>query len=151
MIHKSMFSTGKDDWETPDALFQQYDQIYHFVLDLAANITNHKVNRWLGPVGEYEDALTLLSWGNFLNQGNLWLNPPYSPQLQPRFVTRAMQEVRQHKTGHIVCLLPARTDTRLFHDVIMPFGTVTFLRGRLKFKGAVNSAPFPSMIVVFKA
>ena len=151
MMNEKLFSTGKDDWETPDALFQRYHDQYHFVLDLAANETNHKVDRWLGPGGEHEDALAV-SWTDYLTQGNLWLNPPYSRALQPLFIQKAAEEVACFNCGHsIVCLLPARTDTRLFHNIILPYGTVTFLRGRLTFKGAPAGAPFPSMIVVFTA
>lgn len=51
----------------------------------------------------------------------------------------------------VVMLLPARTDTKWFHDWCLPYGKIEFLRGRLKFGGCDNSAPFPSMIVTFKA
>ena len=47
-------------------------------------------------------------------------------------------------------LLPARTDTKWFHDWCLPYGKIEFLRGRLKFGGCDNPAPFPSMIVVFE-
>ena len=56
--------------------------------------------------------------------------------------------------GHtVVMLLPARTDTRWFHEDIYrrERTQVRFLRGRLRFGGAGNSAPFPSMVVVFRA
>ena len=43
------------------------------------------------------------------------------------------------------------TDTKWFHDWCLPYGKIEFLRGRLKFGGCDNSAPFPSMIVTFKA
>jgi site-specific DNA-methyltransferase (adenine-specific) len=49
----------------------------------------------------------------------------------------------------VVCHLPARTDTAWWHDYVIK-GDVTFLRGRLKFGGHKNSAPFPSAIVIFK-
>lgn len=51
--------------------------------------------------------------------------------------------------GTVVCLLPARTDTAWWHDYCMK-GEITFIRGRLKFGGCSNPAPFPSAIVVFK-
>lgn len=50
----------------------------------------------------------------------------------------------------VVMLLPARTDTKWFHDYCLKYGEITFLRGRLKFGDSKNSAPFPSMIVVFR-
>jgi phage N-6-adenine-methyltransferase len=121
-------STGKDDWETPDELFAVYNERYQFFLDAAANHTNAKCSRWFGPGSALaEDALTV-NWP--LEEGNIWLNPPYSRGLQARFVEKAL--------------------TKLFHDVILASGAdVTFLRGRVRFKGAPAGAPFPSMIVVF--
>ena len=143
-----MFSTGSDCWETPDDLFQRYDDIYHFVLDAAANQINHKCKEWLGPGGLYEDALTV-SWYYWLESGNVWLNPPYSKGLQKKFVEKAYEESLPLETGKVVCLLPARTDTKLYHEIIAPNASVEFLKGRVKFKGAKAGAPFPSMVVIF--
>lgn len=151
------FSSGKDDWETPEELFQRYNAIYHFTIDAAANEVNHKCPRWWGPGGEWPDALDV-AWEVELAQGhNIWLNPPYSRGVQSKFVTKAHESMTKVwemlwplGRGSIVCLLPARTDTRLFHDIIQPHGEeIEFLRGRVKFVGAPNSAPFPSMVVIF--
>lgn len=148
-----LFSTGKDDWETPDHLFQEWHADQHFVVDAAANQYNHKVDRWYGPGGEHPNALTV-PWD--LSEGNIWLNPPYS-KLQARFVVKAYQESLGKHYG-VFCLLPARTDTRLFHEIIQPYSSaIHFLKGRVKFKAGgplrkghtQNSAPFPSMIVIF--
>lgn len=150
-----MFSTGKDDWETPDSLFGTLSaDLGPFVLDAAANESNHKCDTWLGPGGVHEDALSV-SWHQWLMVGNVWLNPPYSKKLQPAFVTKACAEVIDLAWdgvahGKVVCLLPARTDTKLFHEWILPYGKVQFLKGRVKFKGASAGAPFPSMVVVFE-
>lgn len=154
MAMKVHFSSGKDDWETPDDLFSLYNGNFHFVLDAAANADNHKCDRWYGPAGVERDALAV-DWP--LNEGNIWLNPPYSRPLQAQFVEKAYKEHRRfldstqtgHPCGAVVCLLPARTDTKLFHDLIQPFADVEFLRGRIKFKGGSSCAPFPSMICVF--
>lgn len=146
------FSTGKDNWETPDELFTNLAALYDFVLDAAANETNHKCPVWFGPGGVVEDALTA-DWTHYLAEGDIWLNPPYSRGLQSKFVIKAVKErdraLQTGAEGQVVCLLPARTDTKLFHEVVLPHGKVTFLKGRVKFKGAAQGAPFPSMIVVF--
>lgn len=134
----------KDDYETPDDLFNRYHSQYHFILDAAADESNHKVARWFGPGSEVEDALAV-DWP--LDEGNIWLNPPYSRGLQAKFVQKAAQAAGA--PYHVVCLLPARTDTKLFHEIIRPYGRIEFLRGRVKFVGAVHPAPFPSMIVIF--
>lgn len=74
--------------------------------------------------------------------GVCWMNPPYGREIG-KWVRRAFEY-----SGVCVCLLPARTDTAWFHDYCTK-GSVEFLRGRLKFGGAKNAAPFPSMVVVF--
>jgi len=49
----------------------------------------------------------------------------------------------------VVCLIPSRTDTKYWHEFIFPNAEIRFLKGRLKFGGHKNSAPFPSAIVIF--
>lgn len=141
-------STGKDTWETPQDLFDTYNYLFDFILDAAADEVNHKVDLWLGPgSGIAEDALAV-EWKPWLEKGNIWLNPPYSRGLQAAFVRKAAQEAKEWG-GKIVCLLPSRTDTKLFHEVIWPHADVTFLKGRVTFKGAPAPAPFPSLIAIF--
>lgn len=143
------FSSGKDDWETPADLFQSYNRDYNFILDAAANQENHKCARWFGPGGEKEDALSV-KWP--LDEGNIWLNPPYG-KIQKKFVYKVLEQIwlpKNYGKGNVVVLLPARTDTKLFHEVIRPHGKeIEFLKGRVKFVGAKAGAPFPSMIVIF--
>ena len=76
----------------------------------------------------------------------VWLNPPYGRTIGA-WIRKAYEEAQKPDTI-VVMLLPARTDTAWFHDYCVK-GEVEFLRGRLKFGGSKNSAPFPSMIVVF--
>lgn len=77
--------------------------------------------------------------------GVCWCNPPYGRQIG-KWVEKAVKSF-----ATVVMLLPARTDTKWFHDWCLPYGKIEFLRGRLKFGGCDNSAPFPSMIVIFEA
>lgn len=80
--------------------------------------------------------------------GRCWCNPPYGRQIG-KWVEKAVKEVKRG-VPLVVMLLPARTDTKWFHDYCLPYGKIEFLRGRLKFGGCENPAPFPSMIVVFE-
>lgn len=73
------------------------------------------------------------------------MNPPYGRNIG-KWVEKAYKSSLDGAT--VVCLLPVRTDTAWWHDYCMR-GVVMFLRGRLKFSGAKNNAPFPSAIVVF--
>ena len=134
----AMFSSATDEWETPQDLFDRYDAVYHFTLDPAATIENAKCDRFFT---KEQDGLSQ-PWG-----GAVWLNPPYGRQVG-RWVEKAYRESMAPGTV-VVCLLPARTDTRWFHDYCKR-GEIEFLRGRVCFGDGRGRAPFPSMIVVFK-
>ena len=137
MLNDSLFSSDKMDWETPDLLYQKLDAIYHFTVDVCASAHNAKhTNYWT----EQDNALSL-SWTGH----RCWMNPPYGRSIGT-WMKKAHQEV--HFAQCVVCLVPARTDTAWWFDYAR-YGYITFLRGRLKFGNATNSAPFPSAIVVF--
>lgn len=146
---KVVFSSGKDDWRTPPDLFAALDAEFHFTVDAAANAENHLCERWWGPGGEIDDALAT-RW----HKETCWLNPPYSRVAA--FVSIADFWLPWART---VMLIPARTDTRWWHEHIWDRNNhqphegvqVRFLKGRLKFSGSPNPAPFPSVIVVFGA
>lgn len=131
-----MFSSKTDLWETPQDLFDKYDAIYHFETDVCALPKNAKCKRFFTPE---MDGLKQ-EW-----TGVCWCNPPYGRQIG-KWVEKGVKS-----SATVVMLLPARTDTKWFHDWCLPYGKIEFLRGRLKFGGCDNSAPFPSMIVVFEA
>lgn len=132
-INRGMFSSATDMWATPQDLFDELNAEHHFTLDVCAVAENAKCPRYYSPA---DDGL-MQDW-----VGVCWMNPPYG-----REIGRWVQKAYESK-AKVVCLLPARTDTKWFHDYCLK-GSVTFLRGRLKFGGSKNSAPFPSMLVVF--
>lgn len=80
----------------------------------------------------------------------VFCNPPYGKAIKD-WVKKSSEEARKPDTL-VVMLIPARTDTRYFHDYIYqkPNVEVRFVKGRLKFGDSGNSAPFPSMVVVFR-
>lgn len=144
-----LFSSKSDEWETPDDLFAAVLESGSFDLDAAATAENTKCTKWLGPGGVVEDALSV-DWSDY--GSHIWCNPPYSAVY--KFVEKAVQAVETDDV-EVMMLLPARTDTKWFANFIWncseprPRVTVMFLRGRLKFSGSKNSAPFPSMLVHF--
>lgn len=135
------FSSKTDQWETPLIFFIEMESKYgKFDLDVCADETNNKSKKYYT---KENDGLRQ-SW--HLDGSNIWMNPPYGREIK-KWVHKAYEE---SKHGcRVVCLLPARVDTSWFHDYCTK-GKVTFLRGRLKFGDSKNSAPFPSMIVVFE-
>jgi site-specific DNA-methyltransferase (adenine-specific) len=138
MKTETLFSKQTDEWETPQDLFDCLNGIYRFDLDVAATAENAKCARFFTK----EDDGLSQNWGGC----HVWCNPPYGRRISA-WVKKAFEESR--KPGTIVAmLLPARTDTAWFHDYALK-GKVKFLRGRVRFGGSKNNAPFPSIIVVF--
>ena len=132
------FSSVKNEWETPPELFAKWDRLFHFELDVCATSQNTKCVRYFTP----EDDGLSQSWAHYV----CWMNPPYGRKIIT-WVHKAYEESLRGAT--VVCLLPARTDTRWWHEYCMK-GEIIFLRGRLKFVGAPHSATFPSAIVIFR-
>lgn len=133
-----MFSSATDQWATPQAFFDQWDEVFRFTLDVCADADNAKCARYFTR----EDDGLAQDWSLDM----CWMNPPYGREIG-RWVAKAYRESRAGAT--VVCLLPARTDTAWWHDYVIPMAKVTFIRGRLKFGTATNSAPFPSAVAVF--
>ena len=134
-----MFSSKTDLWETPQDLFDELNDEFGFDIDVCATPQNAKCEKYYTK----ED--------NGLNQpwdGVVWCNPPYGREIG-KWVKKAY-ETNLRENNYIVMLLPARTDTKWFHDYIYGKAEIRFIRGRLKFGGSKNSAPFPSMVVVFR-
>lgn len=146
-----MFSSAKDEWSTPQPTYDALEAEFGFTLDCAASADNHKCAQWLGPGGLVEDALTV-RWRDVATC--CWLNPPYSRTRA--FIAAAAQAAADGCT--VVALVAARTDTRCWHDYVWDRHRhtpragveVRFIQGRLKFSGAKDSAPFPSVVLVFR-
>lgn len=135
----TLFSSGKNDWETPQYLFDELDKEFHFTLDPCAEPHTAKCKKFYT---RKDDGLKQDWTGEVV-----FCNPPYSSHEQDLWVKKCYEHGRDK--GIAVMLIPARTDTARFHDYILGKSEIRFLRGRVKFVGAKNCAPFPSMIVIF--
>lgn len=136
MITKGMLTSNKDDWETPQDLFDKLNALYGFTLDACASPENAKCKKYYTK----EQNSLVQDW----NHDRVWCNPPYGKEIS-KFVRKAALS-----SSLVVMLLPARTDTKYFHEYIYGKQTIYFLKGRLKFSNSKTPAPFPSMIVVFR-
>lgn len=130
-----MFSSATCEWATPPELFLALDAEFGFTCDLCATADNAKCKEFYSPE---QDGLAQ-EW-----TGVCWCNPPYGREIG-KWVRKAAES-----RCTVVMLLPARTDTKWFHDYIYGKAEIRFIKGRLKFGDAKNSAPFPSMVVIFK-
>jgi len=147
---KDIYSSSKSsEWETPFHIFDKYNKMYNFDIDVCATDVNALCDKYW-TVGD--DALRQ-DWGKM----TCWMNPPYGREIG-KFVKKAYEASLLGAT--VVCLIPSRTDTSWFHDYVFK-GSVEFIRGRLKFVNRafpswredgnfkISPAPFPSAIVIF--
>ena len=136
-----IFSSKTDDWATPQNFFDELDNEFGFQLDPCADDLNHKCKKYYTKEC---DGLKM-DWGGY----RVYCNPPYGREIS-KWVAKCFET--NNKYGNlIVALLPARTDTKWFHDYIYKKEGVyiRFVKGRLKFGNSKENAPFPSMVVIW--
>ncbi len=126
---KVHFSSLSDEWRTPQSLFDKLDKEFNFDSD-PCSMKDKPLKRGLSE-----------EWGK-----RVFVNPPYSDISGWVANCWAMSKSREL----VVMLIPSRTDTKWWHDYVMKSDEIRFIKGRLKFSGHKNSAPFPSCIVIFK-
>lgn len=135
----ALFSSLTDEWATPQELFNQLNDEFHFTVDVCASEENAKVNKYFT---KDQDGLNQ-DWSDEI----VWCNPPYG-----RTVTQWVRKAYEHFIGggKAVLLLPARTDTRWFHEYVYGKAEIRFIKGRIKYGNAKWNAPFPTMIVIYR-
>ena len=136
-MDKVMFSSASDEWATPQDFFDKLNEEFRFTLDPCANADNHKCDKYFTK----EQNGLVQDWGT----ERVYCNPPYG-----RGISEWVAKCSRH-SGLAVMLIPARTDTKWFHEYVYQKQNVEirFIKGRLKFGNSSNSAPFPSMVIVF--
>ena len=138
MINAGLFTSLKDDWETPRDVFDALNEEFSFTLDPCSTDENAKCPK---HYTRGQDGLAQDWTGE-----RVFMNPPYGREIA------AWIEKAATSKALVVGLLPARTDTRYFHRWIYGKAELRFIKGRLKFeRGGVpgQSAPFPSMVAIW--
>lgn len=136
------FVSAKQDWETPQGLFDVLNERYHFTFDLAASSENRKCQQFFC---EQDDALGK-TW-----IGVCWLNPPYGDAKSGKlsdWVKKAYMESLKPDCITVM-LIPARTNTKWWHRYCMKAREVLLVEGRPKFGDAKHGLPQPLAVVVF--
>lgn len=130
------FSSETDNWATPQEFFDKLNSVFEFTLDPCASAKNAKAPKYYTA----EDDGLAQNWDG----ERVFMNPPYG-----RGIGDWVKKASETK-GLVVCLVPARTDTKWWHNYVAGGGAdIHFLAGRLKFGGSKNSAPFPSAVLVY--
>lgn len=140
MINNSLFTSNTEEWYTPQDFFESCaDEVGGFDLDPCATPENTKCEKFYTK----EDDGLSKEWF-----GKVWVNHPYGRQIS-KWVEKCQRE--RVRCQIIYLLIPSRTDTKYFHEFIYNKEDVElrFIKGRLKFGGAKNSAPFPSLLAIF--
>jgi len=148
-VQETMFSSKSEEWETPKDFFEKLDKRFNFTLDPCCTTGTAKCKNFYTK----EDDGLSKDWGGH----QVFVNPPYGRQIR-KWVEKSFKESRKGNTT-VVMLIPARTDTRYWHDYCMKANCIFFVKGRLHFKNKViadytgksktSPAPFPSAVVVF--
>lgn len=141
------FSRASDEWSTPQDFFDRLNAEFGFTLDVCATAENSKcgIEHWTP-----EDDGLKQDWRKCI----CWMNPPYSALRL--WMQKASASAKAGAT--VVCLIPSRTDTRAWHEYVWdeakhatrPGVEIRFIKGRLKFGGCENPAPFPSAVIIFR-
>lgn len=132
-----LFASQSVDWPTPRALYDALHAEFAFDFDPC-------------PLGGEQEPVLFEARSGLATLFSTWAdkrvycNPPYGPEIR-KWLERGLE------AECAVFLLPARTDTKWFHEIVIPKASeIRFIKGRLKFGDATNAAPFPSMLVIFR-
>jgi len=134
MLNKSLFSSNSNEWATPQDFFDKLSKEFKFTLDPCATKKNTKCKKFYTVK---DDGLSKAWSGEFV-----FMNPPYG-----REIGKWVKKLSENKG---VGLVPSRTDTKWFHEYVLGKAEIRFIKGRLKFGDSKNSAPFPSMLIIYK-
>lgn len=133
--------SSKDLWETPQKLFDELNAEFGFTLDPACVIETAKCAKFYTPI---EDGL-LQSWAGDV----AFVNPPYSRGNIDKWVEKCYRESQSGVT--VVALLPVSTSAEWFHKWVWKKTELRFIKRRVRFVGAPFTAPFSSVIAIWKS
>lgn len=153
MVEPALFSSARQDWATPREFIAwlRESRGVEFDLDAAALKPTAKAPRYFGPDHALESHRCGLAadWS-----GDVWLNPPFGREIVT-WLEKCAEQIQRPEVRSITVLVPARPDTRWFHEVVMPHAYLVYLiKGRFNFScpGHVENAnaPFPSMMIIYR-
>lgn len=137
------FDSIKQDWTTPKILFNKLNEEFNFEYDLAADKDNALCSKFYT---KENDGLKQ-SW-----EGICWLNPPYGDKTSKMvdWIKKSYNDSQTNPNLTVVMLIPARTNTKWFHNYCMKAAEVRFICGRPKFGDSKHGLPQPLILLVFK-
>ncbi len=136
------FDSIRQDWDTPQVLFDKLNEEFKFEYDLAASNKNTKCDKFFSK----EDDGLKQKWN-----GVCWLNPPYGDKTSKMvdWIKKAYNDTQFNPNLTVVMLIPARTNTKWFHNFCMKAAELKLICGRPKFGDSKHGLPQPLILVVF--
>lgn len=147
--------SNNNEWETPSYLLDKVNEEFNFNWDLACTSKNCKFEGGCF-IDKGNDGLKWIPNKN--KEYRIWCNPPYETKLKAAFIEKCFELSKFENVKEVVLLIPAATETKLFHNVMAPNAEIRFIFKRIKFKG-INTAgelvtnksgQSGSMLVIFK-
>ncbi|EOT38241.1 phage N-6-adenine-methyltransferase [Enterococcus dispar] len=146
LSYKAIMTSDNQDWETPQELFDNLNNEFDFELDAFASDKNAKCKHFFT---ERDDAFQQ-DWTKYKS---IFINPPYTSKVQDEVLKKINDTISSNWMGVIVLLIPARTDTKRWHDYIFnKADDIRFIKGRLRFEVdgiPRGSSTFPSAVIVY--
>ena len=139
MLNRGMYTSSTAEWATPKDFYRQLDKEFHFTLDPCATPENAKCEKFFT---KDQDGLAQ-DWSGEI----VFCNPPYGREIEA-WCRKCYEHARAG--GVAVMLIPSRTDTGWFHDLVYGKAEMRFVRGRLHFGGSKWNAPFPSLVAIYR-
>jgi phage N-6-adenine-methyltransferase len=139
MISPTLYSSRSEEWPTPQEFYDKLNDEFNFTLDPCATKENAKCKRFFTK----EEQGLIQDWGS----ETVFCNPPYGKEM--KMWTRKCFE-SSLKGATVVLLAHSRTDTKWFHEWVYGKSELRFIKGRLKFGEGKYSAPFPSLVAVYR-
>lgn len=139
MLNSGMFTSDTSEWATPQDFFDKLNAEFHFTLDPCATPENAKCGKFYTK----EQNGLAQDWTG----ETVFCNPPYGKE-----ISAWVEKCYKHSLSGecAVMLIPSRTDTRWFHEWVYGKAELRFVKGRLRFNDSKGSAPFPSLVVVYR-
>jgi phage N-6-adenine-methyltransferase len=147
----ALYSSVTDNWPTPQDFYDRLDAEFGFELDVCSSRANRKAPSYFALDHEDVDRRDGLEadWSDGGATGTVWMNPPYGKTIR-EWMSKAFDTA--HTTGRtVVCLVPVRSSSQWWHDLVLNTGAeVRYVKGRLTFGDATNSAAFASAVVIYR-
>lgn len=147
IFDKNKFDSVKSDWSTNWEFFNPINDEFKFTIDVAADSRNKKVERFFS----IEDDGLKQDWTNEI----VWCNPPYGRDV-PKWLLKGKENAEKNNTISVF-LIPARTNTKWFHEICLKADEIRFVKGRPKFYNYANEdfealfgLPVPLCLVIFR-